>query len=456
MLYSIIDVETTGGSPKSSKITEIAIYNFDGEKIVDEFVTLINPECEIPEFIVRLTGISNKMVENAPKFYEIAKKVIEMTADSTFVAHNVGFDYGMIRQEFKRLGFDYRRPHLCTVKAARIIIPGKESYSLGKLTRALDIKLEGRHRAGGDALATVELFKIILSKDFNQLKNFIHQELNPQILHPNLDLNTLEEIPNKTGVYKLYNELNQLIYIGKSKHIKTRIEQHLKNQKTAKGIKMSQEVCRIEYELTGSEIIALLLESNLVKSHKPIYNRQLRKSKFPYGIFDYIDDNGFLRLKLLLISKTTAQAIAVFSTREEAKRFLETNTEKFELCQKLTDLYQNNGACFQFQIKQCKGACVGQESFEAYNSRVQQFIDQQMFEGENFFIIDKGRDKTEKSLILIQEGRYAGYGFAPYHFNNLPPFRWVRFIQAELENKDSRLIIKHALDTNAQIQKINF
>jgi DNA polymerase-3 subunit epsilon len=456
MLYSIIDVETTGGSPKSSKITEIAIYNFDGEKIVDEFVTLINPECDIPEFIVRLTGISNKMVENAPKFYEIAKKVIEMTADSTFVAHNVGFDYGMIRQEFKRLGFDYRRPHLCTVKAARIIIPGKESYSLGKLTRALDIKLEGRHRAGGDALATVELFKIILSKDFNQLKNFIHQELNPQILHPNLDLNALEEIPNKTGVYKLYNELNQLLYIGKSKHIKTRIEQHLKNQKTAKGIKMSQEVSRIEYELTGSEIIALLLESNLVKSHKPIYNRQLRKSKFPYGIFDYIDDNGYLRLKLLLISKTTAQAIAVFSTREEAKRFLETNTEKFELCQKLTDLYQNNSACFQFQIKQCKGACVGQESFEAYNSRVQQFIDQQMLEGENFFIIDKGRDKTEKSLILIQEGRYAGYGFAPYHFNNLPPFRWLRFIQTELENKDSRLIIKHALDTQTQIQKVTF
>jgi DNA polymerase-3 subunit epsilon len=139
MIYSVIDVETTGGSPKSSKITEIAIYRHDGKQVLDEFVTLVNPEIPIPQFVSNLTGISDKMVANAPKFYEIAKKVVEFTEGTIFVAHNVGFDYGMIRSEFRRLGYDFRLPHLCTVRSSRQIIPGQDSYSLGKLTRSLGI-----------------------------------------------------------------------------------------------------------------------------------------------------------------------------------------------------------------------------------------------------------------------------------------------------------------------------
>ena len=137
MHYAIVDIETTGGSPKASKITEIAIYKHNGKEIIDEYVTLINPEMKIPEFIVRLTGISDRMVETAPKFYEVARKIIEFTEECIFVAHNVGFDYGIIRQEFKTLGYDYRKPHLCTVRASRYVIPGMESYSLGKLSRNL-------------------------------------------------------------------------------------------------------------------------------------------------------------------------------------------------------------------------------------------------------------------------------------------------------------------------------
>ena len=134
MNYAIVDIETTGGSPKSSKITEIAIYKHDGKEVIDEFVTLINPEMPIPPFIVNLTGINDEMVKDSPKFYEIAKDIVEFTKDCVFVAHNVGFDYGIIRHEFRSLGFDYRRPHLCTVRASRYVIPGHDSYSLGKLT----------------------------------------------------------------------------------------------------------------------------------------------------------------------------------------------------------------------------------------------------------------------------------------------------------------------------------
>lgn len=255
MRFAIVDIETTGGSPKNSKITEIAVYIHDGTTVLDEFVSLVNPEMKIPEFITRLTGISDKMVENSPKFYEIAKKVIEITEDCVFVAHNVGFDYGIIRHEFKQLGYDFRRPHLCTVRASRYILPGRESYSLGKLTRGLGIEINGRHRAGGDALATAHLFTLLFEKDPSNLNTFIQQEVNPKILHPNLDLEQLDALPSRTGIYRFYNEFSQLIYIGKSKDIKKRVEQHLRNSTSRKAIQMRQEITRIEYELTDRKSV---------------------------------------------------------------------------------------------------------------------------------------------------------------------------------------------------------
>ncbi|MBM3456327.1 MAG: exonuclease, partial [Bacteroidetes bacterium] len=294
MNYVIVDVETTGGSPKTSKITELAMFKHDGEKVIDEFISLLNPEQVIPDFIVRLTGITDKMVENAPKFYEVAKKIIEFTDGCIFVAHNVSFDYGMIRSEFKNLGFDFRMPHLCTVRSSRYVIPGHASYSLGKLSASLGIEIDGRHRASGDALATTKLFDLLLRKDNNRLEKFIQQEVNPKNVHPNLDLEILDEIPNKAGVYKFLNEFNQIIYIGKSIHIKKRVEQHLRNTKSVKGLKLIQDIVRIEYELTGSELIAMLRESLLIKQFQPIYNRKLRKSLFPWGLFDEIDNKGYI------------------------------------------------------------------------------------------------------------------------------------------------------------------
>jgi DNA polymerase-3 subunit epsilon len=441
MHYAIVDIETTGGSPKNSKITEIAIYKHDGKQIIAEFSSLVNPEMQIPEFIVRLTGINDRMVENSPKFFEIAKQIIEFTEDCVFVAHNVGFDYGIIRHEFKTLGYDFRRPHLCTVRASRYVIPGKESYSLGKLVRSLGIEIKDRHRAGGDALATAHLFTLLIEKDSSDLATFIQQEVNPRILHPNLDLENLEEIPLKTGVYKFYNEFNQLIYIGKSKQIKNRVDQHLRNTKTKKGIQMRQEITRIEFELTGNELIALLYESDLIKEHKPIYNRMLRKSSFPFGLFSYEDENGYKRLYAGSTTKSTEIPLTSFSTKKEGTQYLEYICQKFELCQKLCDLYPTNSACFHHSIKQCKGACVKEETTEDYNQRVTALIDELMMNGESFYIIDKGRHKNEKSIILIERGSFQGFGFAPYHFNSQPISRWKKFIEIREENRDTRTII---------------
>ncbi len=162
-MYTVIDIETTSGSYKSGKITEIAIFVTDGTQVIDQFISLVDPECYIPPYITEITGINNQMVKGAPKFYEIAKNIVEITKNRTFVAHNVNFDYKFIQAEFKTLGYHFDRKKLCTVELSRRYLPGHASYSLGKLCDDLKIELNGRHRAGGDAAATVELFHLILN-----------------------------------------------------------------------------------------------------------------------------------------------------------------------------------------------------------------------------------------------------------------------------------------------------
>ena len=454
MNYVIVDIETTGGSPKDSKITEIAIYKHNGKEIIDEFETLVNPEIPIPLFISNLTGISDDMVVNSPRFYEIAKDIVEFTKECIFVAHNVAFDYGIIRSEFKSLGFDFRLPHMCTVKASRKIIPGHESYSLGKLTKNLGITLTGRHRAGGDALATAKLFTLLINKNEKLLNSFINEEVNPKILHPNLNVDVLDDIPNKAGVYKFYNENNQIIYIGKSIQLKKRIEQHLRNRKTNKEIQLQKEIARIESTLTGSEIIALILESQLIKAHKPIYNRALKKNKFPFGLFSYFDNNGYIRFFIGLTSKSLEEPITVFFNKKEGVNFLTNQVEKYKLCQKLSDLYNSNGSCFQYTIHECKGACIKEETPEEYNNRCKQFIDDLQLNNSTFYIVDKGREKKEKSLILIKNGSFRGFGYAPFHFNRQPVTRWESFITLMEEDRDTRLIIKQQLLKNNDLNII--
>jgi DNA polymerase III subunit epsilon len=454
--YAIVDIETTGGSTKSSKITEIAIYKHDGTKIIDSFDTLVNPEMPIPEFISRLTGIHDDMVENAPKFYEIAKQIIEFTEDCIFVAHNVGFDYGIIRHEFKLLGYDYRKAHLCTVRASRYVIPDHESYSLGKLTKALGIQLVGRHRAKGDAEATAHLFTLLHQTDSKGLQTFIQEEVNPKILHPNLDLEILEEIPNKPGVYKFFNDTNQLIYIGKSKHIKKRVEQHLKNSKTLKASIMREEIARIEFELTGSELIALLYESELIKVHKPIYNRALRRSNYSYGLFSFEDQADFIQLYVDKINKTSSPPITTFTTKKEANDYIFHLVEEFQLCQKLVGLEKSTGSCFGYQIKKCHGACAGTETPESYNLRIQALINQLTFDDDNLFLVENGRDKREKSVVWIENGSYRGFGFVPYYALKQPHRNWLRFIDLHPEDKDARTILRYYTRKNTELLKIPY
>ena len=448
MRYVIIDIETTGGNPKNSKITEIAIYKMEDDQLIDEFISLVNPEMPIPAFIVKLTGINDRMVENAPTFPEIAKKIIEFTEDCVFVAHNVGFDYSMVRAEFKSLGYTYTRPTLCTVKLGRLIIPGHASYSLGNITRDLGIRIDGRHRAGGDALATVHLFKHLYSINQQLIENQITYTKGSKELHPALDHDSIAELPNKVGVYILYNEFNQIIYIGKSKHIRKRVTQHLGNTKTKKGSKMRTEIARIEIELTGSEVVALLRESQLIKQHKPIYNRTLRKNLFPFGLFSIENEGEYLHLQIANLSRTPDFPHTVFTTQKEAESFLFEKVKEFNLCQKLSHLYQSTDACFSYQLKECNGACVGVESIETYNQRVTQFLATLHFSEDNFYVIEQGRTKNEKALICIQNNTFKGMNFVPYYVLQKPVHEWIEFITIEKEDKNAKQIIQSYLRQN--------
>jgi DNA polymerase III subunit epsilon len=216
------------------------------------------------------------MLRSAPKFYEVAKRIIEITEGCILVAHNASFDYRILRTEFNRLGYDFKIPTLCTVELSKKLILEQPSYSLGKLVRSLGIPMADRHRASGDALATVQLFKLLLAKDTEKeiVKSFVKTEIKPGMLPKLLDI--VEALPSKTGIYYIHNENGDLIYIGKSKNIKKRVNQHFTGT-NSKSKKIQRDVYAVTYEETGSELIALLKESEEIKVNKPIYNRAQRK-----------------------------------------------------------------------------------------------------------------------------------------------------------------------------------
>ena len=368
-MYSVVDIETTGNGYKGQKITEISIFIFDGEKIIDEFTSLVNPEQKIPYFITNLTGITEAMVRTAPKFYEIAKKVAEITKDTVFVAHNVNFDYNIIRDEFKSLGFDFKRKKLCTVRLSRKIIPGLASYSLGNICSAEGIEIAARHRAKGDAAATVELFRRLIKRDQKfTINSFLNAKSREATLPPLLDKQVVDRLPERHGVYYFKNAQKEVIYVGKANNIKQRVISHFYDKKK-KERTMCLETADISYTETGSELIALLHESSEIKHLYPKFNRAQRKAGEAVGLFSYEDQKGILHLAFNRL-KLTPNPIMKFYSMAACRSTLEKICSAFELCPKYCHLQTNVNACFHYQLQQCRGICSEKETIESYNKRV--------------------------------------------------------------------------------------
>jgi DNA polymerase-3 subunit epsilon len=456
-VYAIIDIETTGGSSRLEKITEIAVYLHDGEKITGEYSTLIYPERNIPYFITNLTGITNEMVENAPRFFEVAKNIIELTEGRTFVAHNARFDYSFIREEFKSLGYNYKRKLLDTVSLSRKLFPGHRSYSLGNICRELGIVINDRHRAAGDALATVRLFEMCLEKDAEVNGNRSDLIKNTRIskLNPNLDISVIDRIPEDAGVYYFYDEKGNLIYIGKSRNLLSRISTHLSNNTTSRAMEMRDAIASIEWEVTGSELIALIRESFEIKTNKPIYNRAQRRTNFQWGIFHTYDSFGYLNFSFRQI-KDEEQHLAVFTSREKARQKLIRLTETYSLCQKLSGLYETEGACFHYQVGICRGACCGKETAVNYNERAEKALEEFVFKKTNFFIIDRGRSEEERCAVRIINGKYSGYGYFSIDDVGFGLTAVHDCIGSSRDNRDIQVILKSYLKHNRVERIIEF
>ena len=453
-MYAIIDIETTGGSARIERITEVAICLHDGNRITGEFESLVNPERNIPYFITNLTGITNEMVEDAPRFYEIAKIIVEMTEGRTFVAHNARFDYSFIRQEFKSLGFNFKRNIIDTVTLSRKLFPGHRSYSLGNICKELGITISGRHRAAGDAHATVRLFEHLMAKDreINGSKSVLLKNTRVSKLNPALEIAKIEKIPEEPGIYYFYNENRDLIYVGKSCNLQQRISTHLSNNTSNRAMEMRDMIADIYWEATGSELIALLKESSEIKRNKPVYNRAQRRTGFQWGIFSFIDGSGYINYRYGQLDSADSP-VSVFTSKEQVKSKLNSLVETYGLCQKFSGLYETTGACFHYHVGICKGACCGKESAEEYNERAAKASQEFIFTRRNFFVVDKGRDEEERCAVKIVNGKYAGYGYFNINEMGFGLSALHDCIKPSADNHDIQVILKQYLKNN-RVEKI--
>ena len=454
-MYAILDIETTGGKYNEEGITEIAIYKFDGHQIVDQFFSLVNPEKNIQPFVINLTGINNQMLRNAPKFHEVAKRIIEITDDCTIVAHNAQFDNRILSTEFDRLGYSFEKNMLCTVELSKKLIPDLPSYSLGKLVRSLGIPITDRHRAQGDAKATVELFKLLLEKDIEKviITDTIKKDPKKQ-LEPKL-LDIIESAPTNTGVYYMHRKNGKIIYVGKSKNIKKRLIQHFTND-NKKSKKIQLEVVSVSYEETGNDLIAQLKESQEIKQLKPIFNHALKNNIFQSQLYSYTDERGYINLKIEKVpieKEEEKNIITTFTNYQQGRSFLYKITDEFHLCQKLNHLEKTEGACFNHDLKMCNGACIESETHVNYNLRVQKFINKSSYEFDDMLLIDKGRSIQEHSVILIKNGTYRGYGFFNLNFQINNPEVLKSIINVMENNRDTQHIIQSYLRKH-KVQKI--
>ena len=413
-MYAVIDLETTGGRAEKDRITEIAIVLHDGIRKVGEFSTLVHPEQSIPPFITDITGITDAMVADAPKFYEVARQVVEMTTGCIFVAHNVGFDYGFLRAEFKRLGYDYTRERLCTVRLSRTLMPGLPTYSLGPLCQRLGIPNLARHRAKGDADATVQLLEHLLSLQGIGNRGRLRTKDEFAGLPENLDRQRLSMLPEETGIYFFHDAEGNAVHVNSAKNIRQAALKELSTAKKAKGkLGYDPEGLRdITWELTGNELVALLrLDAELARMDEGLAKSKA-KTAAKFAVQCYQDQRGYTRLYIDKVQRGK-QAFGDFGSEADAKAALSARLRRHHLCPQLGGLEPGNGACswHEEDASLCIGACIGLEEAADYNERLRGALDGLGLPHPAFFYLGEGRSQDEIAVIGIEKGQLIGFAY---------------------------------------------
>lgn len=377
--YVLLDLETTGATPLRDRITEIALIRYDEGLEVARWQTLVNPETPIPAFIRQLTGISNEMVESAPTFEQVARELLEYLEGSVLCAHNVRFDHGFLKNEFKRIGVDLRQRVLCTVKLSRKLYPEHRSHSLDALISRHGLSCDARHRAMGDVEMLVA-FLAAANKDLGEIrvKETAQGLLKDAASLPSgLEAKLVDAIPETAGVYLFFGEGSLPLYIGKSINLKQRVKSHFcGDHASAKEMRISQEIKHIEWIETAGEFSALLLESKLIKERQPIHNRKLRRQR---QLCSWrLAETATARPLLTLVREddihpeSLGQLFGTFRTKRQAVEVLRQIADTYHLCPKRLGIESGTGACFAYQLKRCKGVCAGKEAAEIHFLRLQQ------------------------------------------------------------------------------------
>ncbi len=389
-MFAVVDIETTGGNFNKDRIIEIAIVVHNGQKVIEDYSTLVNPLRPIGPFITGLTGISNEMVEDAPTFDQVAERIQELTKGRIFVAHNARFDYGFMKSEYKRLGKPFRRGNLCTVQMSRKVFPDLVSYSLGNLCKDLQIPVDNRHRAFGDAAATAVLLEKLIFNDKKKIiKEALKDELSNATLPPNISRSIVDQLPEDTGVYYFLDENFKKIYIGKSKNIRERAIAHFSNDLNSfQALQMKNEIHHIAYELTGNELAALLLESDEIKRFMPKYNKAQRRKKYRYGLSVIKDEKGYKDLIIDLLHPEK-EAIMKFTSKVRGEKLVHSLQTKFE---------------FDPTFKKV-------DSPKTYNKKADKALKRFIYPEQNLLIIDVGRNIDERCVVQIENGVYKGFGY---------------------------------------------
>ena len=359
-MYTVIDIESNGAPFRKESIIEIAIYRFDGHEITDQFISLVNPESDISSFVQKLTGITSKMVLTAPKFHEIAKRVVEITQDSILVGHNIDFDYRMLRQSFKRLGYEFTINTLDTIPLAKKLIPDEKSYSLSKLCKSIGIPLSEAHRASGDARATLDLFKLLIIKDKNNEIIQSHKEENLEKDYISKVQILTEDLPNERGIVYFQNSDGKIISSDVVEDLYKSAKKIFDSDK-AKYKKIQEETEKISYELTGTDLIAKLMMQNkgIQKRQQLTFGLFYRKNKYILEKIKLQEEKPLLRFKSFTQG---LKAINYIKYREELKDLAEF-TQKINL------------------------------------------------KGRNEIWFSSGRTLGEKSFLVLEKGKLIGFGF---------------------------------------------
>jgi DNA polymerase III subunit epsilon len=453
--FAIIDVETTG-TIHDGKITEIAIIIHDGTRELERFTTLLNPCRRIDPYVVRLTGITDRMVSTAPLFEEHAERIMELTRNRIFVGHNVSFDYAFVKMEFRQLGIEFTRETLDTIDICRRIIPDLPSYSLKKLCVSVGIPMDKHHRALGDTEATALLFHKLYVKDMKTVFSRVKPDIPNVNIPPNLPPSQLEGIPDSAGVYYFHDGDDQILYIGKSIDLRKRILSHFHPKEKKKWAELWRNIHSISYEETGSELVALLLESHEIKRQQPRLNALLKSvQSMPYSIYAGADERGYITFSLRRRT-TMAESIVDVRGYKQGERLLINTAERFRLCRCLLGIQRLKGNCFQHQIRECNGAAMGLEDAETYNARAMKAQHHLGFELENMLLVLAGRHSDEYSVVQIENGRYIGYGYLAREEANAPLDEVLEAVRPQEDNPDAQRIIRAFLSGSKQGRRLPY